>query len=52
MFKENVLIIVAILLYHYPSFSQGKWEQVLPPGPTTNQMASVHFMDEFTGWYS
>jgi len=31
-------------------FTQGNWEQILPYGPTTNQIVSLSFSDEQTGW--
>jgi photosystem II stability/assembly factor-like uncharacterized protein len=49
MIKKALIIVIKILLFTNLSLSQGNWEQVLPPGPTTNQMASVHFTDESIG---
>jgi len=31
-------------------FTQGNWEQILPHGPTTNQIVSLSFANEQTGW--
>ncbi len=30
--------------------AQGNWQQILPPGATTNQMTGLFFMDAHTGW--
>jgi photosystem II stability/assembly factor-like uncharacterized protein len=32
------------------AIAQGNWEQMLPPGPTSNQMVALYFVDENTGW--
>jgi photosystem II stability/assembly factor-like uncharacterized protein len=46
-----VIVILFILLsYSLNTFGQGNWEQMLPPGPTSNQMVSLYFVDENTGW--
>jgi len=34
----------------HPSVAQGNWQQILPPGPTSNQLSSIYFADTTTGW--
>ena len=34
----------------HPSVAQGNWQQILPPGPTSNQLSSLYFADSTTGW--
>jgi len=34
----------------HPSVAQGNWQQILPPGPTSNQLSSLYFADTTTGW--
>lgn len=43
-----MLIIQLITLN--PALPQGKWELMLPPGPTSNQLVSLDFVDGTTGW--
>jgi photosystem II stability/assembly factor-like uncharacterized protein len=45
-----IVILFTILSYSSNTFAQGNWEQMLPPGPTSNQMVSLYFADENIGW--
>jgi len=44
------ILIILILTGVDAGFSQGNWELVLPPSPTSNQIVSLHFADQTTGW--
>jgi photosystem II stability/assembly factor-like uncharacterized protein len=34
----------------HTSLAQGNWQQILPPGPTSNQLSALYFADSTTGW--
>jgi photosystem II stability/assembly factor-like uncharacterized protein len=52
--KHLLFYVVAVLIiissFSPNSFAQGNWDQILPPTPTTNQMVSIYFANEDTGW--
>jgi photosystem II stability/assembly factor-like uncharacterized protein len=47
---NTTVILISIFTFYSNVFSQGNWEQILPSGPTSNQMVSLYFVDENTGW--
>jgi photosystem II stability/assembly factor-like uncharacterized protein len=51
MWKKIILfILIQLFIIINPCFPQGNWEQILPPYPTSNQLVSLDFIDEHTGW--
>jgi len=53
MSRKIKYLMFFILLLFFSSqlcFSQDTWELVLPPSPTSNQLVSLDFIDEMTGW--
>ena len=42
--------LILLLVTSQSLFTQAKWELVLPPSPTSNQLVSLDFIDETTGW--
>ena len=45
-----VVVLLVLLSIFSISFAQGTWEQILPPTPTTNQLVSLYFTNQDTGW--
>jgi len=53
MSRKIKYLMFFILLLFFSSqlcFSRDTWELVLPPSPTSNQLVSLDFIDEMTGW--
>ncbi|MCI0515055.1 YCF48-related protein [candidate division KSB1 bacterium] len=44
------LLFASMLCFGTQAMPQGNWKLALPPGPTSNQMVSLHFIDHQTGW--
>ena len=44
------IILLIFLVLIKSVLSQAKWEMILPPSPTSNQLVSLDFIDETTGW--
>jgi len=49
-FKSAIIITVSIIIFVAYDFSLSQWEMILPPSPTSNQLVSLDFIDETTGW--
>jgi photosystem II stability/assembly factor-like uncharacterized protein len=47
--KIYLFILIQLFIIINPCLSQGNWEQILPPYPTSNQLVSLDFIDEYTG---
>ena len=49
--RKTLLALAGALLCGSPSANaQGSWQQIMPPGPTSNQLTSIYFTDTNTGW--
>jgi len=44
------IILLIFLVLIKSVLSQAKWEMILPPSPTSNQLVSLNFINETTGW--
>jgi photosystem II stability/assembly factor-like uncharacterized protein len=49
-FKFVCLLYIGFFVFTKLIFARSDWELVLPPGPTTNQLVSLYFINEITGW--
>jgi photosystem II stability/assembly factor-like uncharacterized protein len=47
--QKLLILIVWLLIINMTAYSQGNWE-LLVPSTTSNQMVSLYFIDEYTGW--
>ena len=47
--KEKLFILITVLFFSNRAYSQGNWELLIPQ-PTSNQMVSLDFIDDKTGW--
>ena len=48
--RQKWISILLFAVYSASTHAQGNWQQILPPGPTSNQMIGLFFIDEITGW--
>jgi photosystem II stability/assembly factor-like uncharacterized protein len=49
MIQKSLLSVLWLFIINMTSYSQGNWE-LLIPSTTSNQMVSLYFIDELTGW--
>ena len=45
-----LMLIISILIINDYAFSKESWKKILPPSPTSNQLVSLYFIDQTTGW--